>query len=177
MGVTGLRGWCWWWSILAERQNCSPVRTKHLFQTSYPLHASLLSLSPSFRYIHTSLCACVRVPVEVMIAEFGAQTMWLYFYGPLSSIRHNGMLSASARLSLLQCFITCVCVFSSHKQCFITYLSQGSLNISSCLITQWGSHYLFQSYLPSRPLPSQRYARTHTHAQTLHCHVCHHQCM
>lgn len=36
--------------------------------------------------------------------------MWLYFYGPLSSITHNGMLSASARLNIQQCFITCICL-------------------------------------------------------------------
>lgn len=39
-------------------------------------------------------------------------------------------------------------------------LSQGSLNISSCLITQCEPRYLFQSYLQSRPLPSKKALHT-----------------
>lgn len=57
-----------------------------------------------------SICVCVCECVWGGGIEFDAQTVWFHFYGPLSSIRHTGMLSASARLNLLQCFITCECV-------------------------------------------------------------------
>ena len=50
--------------MLAEVQGCSTAaEVERCFQTFFPLQASLLSLSSTFRYIHPSLCLCVCVCV------------------------------------------------------------------------------------------------------------------
>lgn len=108
--------------------------------------ASLLSVSPHFQ-VHAPMCVC-----RVMIGEFGAHATWLYSYGPLSSIRHNGMLSASARLNLLQCFITCECahVCSRSTNNASLHVVPGAPLTFLPVSLPSGRHYRFQSYLPSR---------------------------
>ena len=168
------------------------MRLEYRFQTSFPLQAPLISFSSTFRYVHPSLCVCVCVHVCVCV--------WWWFslvrrrcgsistahcppsgttgcYQPQpGSTPYNASLPVYVCVSVYMCVCVCVFVwvFSSCKQCFITYLSQGSFNISSCLITQWESCYLFQSYLQSRPLPPQKHAYTcihmHSHAYT-HAHT------